>query len=634
MEIADIVAKGAVLEYDSNNLNVTTVACPDGFPGLCHMVSAGFTLLSDPKVFLGTPPGEIASFRMQETINAGSLICEHQRRFPSALVQVRSGNACPTTPTAAPVMITPSPTTPGMTTATINLEFRTLNAGTVTTAMLQDPTNSEAQRLLAAFTTLVNKRMATFATGSPLTHGSTKLGAINSVACSSSSVPAGSICHAVVASFQLNYTTNLFTTPPAAGAGQAVQDAINGGELDCILETSSTVLQVTTGGGCAATNPPTFDSSVRVSNRFIISNQRGITESVLQSANNAQAIELAKAYNSIIADTLKALFANGVVMDGDATIDSFAPESQCPTGSTCHLVAGNFKLKYNRSSFPNGDVGQKALDAVQGAINAGSLICYHDSISPNSIIDVFTGTTCPAPVSKSGIVSSAQAPNVEIPVPAFDPAEKCPVKFVWKKPSWWRKYRQQMTKGVLKKCIFFEGKVPAPGTTCRSTQEGFVCMFGEARCNAKVEPETKCQCTNGVWVCSTVCSTLKCPVTMPFGTCDPLVNVMNCEYNEYCCGDTCQNTAFCSCVTSNDFTSEWQCALASFAPCTQISLRQAGCPCDRPVNGGTCTENYSCGNACCGKDAYTCQCNQGVYKNCATTGTLPELDTSPSCSCA
>jgi hypothetical protein len=627
--IADIVAKGAVLQYDSNNLNVTTIACPTGFPGLCHMVRVGFTLLSDPKVFVGTPPGTTATFRMQAAISAGSLICEHERLSPSALVEVRSGNACPTTPTAAPVVITPSPTTPGITTATLNLNFRILNAGSVTTAMLQDPTNSAATQLLAAFTALMNKRMATFTASAPLRYGSTKLGAINSVACPSSAA-AGSICHAVAASFQLNYTANLFTTPPGAGAGQAVQDAINAGDLDCILETFSTVLQVTTGGGCAATNPPTFDSSTQVSNRFFISNQRGITASVLQSTNNAQATELAKAYNSLIADTLKAFFVNGAVMDGVATIDVFTPESQCPTGSTCQVVTGNFKLKYNRSSFPNGGVGQMALDVVQAAINAGSMICYHDLLSPNSIVKVISGTTCPAPVSIPGR-TNAPATAVVNPVPAAAPAEKCPVPFVWKRPSWWKKYRLSLTRKVLKKCIFFAGKVPAPGKTCLPAQEGFVCMFGEAKCNAKVEPETKCQCTNGVWVCSTVCSTPKCPVAMPSGTCDPLVNVIKCEYNEHCCGDTCQMTGFCSCVTNNG-KSDWLCAVADVLPCNQISLKQAGCPCDRPVNGGACTGDYGCGDACCGKDAYTCKCNAGVYENCAKTGTLPGPNTS--CSCA
>jgi hypothetical protein len=59
-------------------------------------------------------------------------------------------------------------------------------------------------------------------------------------------------------------------------------------------------------------------------------------------------------------------------------------------------------------------------------------------------------------------------------------------------------------------------------------------------------------------------------------------------------------------------------------PCYEKSLEEAGCPCDRPKDGNSCTGDYGCGDACCGADAYTCKCNSaGVYENCGKTGFIP-----------
>jgi hypothetical protein len=212
-------------------------------------------------------------------------------------------------------------------------------------------------------------------------------------------------------------------------------------------------------------------------------------------------------------------------------------------------------------------------------------------------------------------------------------ARQCPVPYVWVRPSWWKKYRVLLTIKRLKRCNFLHGKVPKPGATCLPKREGFVCMFGEARCNNVVEPETRCDCTNGAWDCKTICPNLKCPVTKPSGICDPLVNVLVCEYEEDCCGDTCAMTSFCRCETTSG-SMKWNCASANVKPCTQTSLEEAGCDCNRPVNGGQCTADFACGSACCSKDAYTCKCNNntGVYESCGKTGYIPgPLET---CSCA
>jgi hypothetical protein len=137
------------------------------------------------------------------------------------------------------------------------------------------------------------------------------------------------------------------------------------------------------------------------------------------------------------------------------------------------------------------------------------------------------------------------------------------------------------------------------------------------------EPETKCQCTKGVWVCNTVCDQPKCPVAQPSGTCDPLVHVKSCDYGEYCCAGTCSKTVSCSCATFQG-QSTWLCTIAPVTPCYEKSLEEAGCPCDRPKNGDSCTGNYGCGDACCGADAYTCKCNSaGVYESCGKTGFIP-----------
>ena len=176
---------------------------------------------------------------------------------------------------------------------------------------------------------------------------------------------------------------------------------------------------------------------------------------------------------------------------------------------------------------------------------------------------------------------------------------QCPTPYVWTQPSWWRKYLRLLKSRVLKKCEFLEGKVPAAGTTCLASQEGNVCLFGEARCNNADEPETKCECTNGIWVCSSVCTQPICPVAMPSGwpnTCDPQVNVKSCNYGEHCCAGSCSSTAFCSCETFQD-QSSWLCAIAAMEPCYEKSLEEAGCPCDRPIDGDRCEVDYACGEA-------------------------------------
>ena len=218
-------------------------------------------------------------------------------------------------------------------------------------------------------------------------------------------------------------------------------------------------------------------------------------------------------------------------------------------------------------------------------------------------------------------------------------SRQCPTPYIWIQPSWWVKYRRKLTSKVLKRCKFLKGKVPVAGTTCLNYQEGFVCLFGEARCNNVVEPETRCDCTDGIWKCSTVCPNLKCPTNMTVSsgiTCDPMVHVVVCQYDEFCCGDTCRMTKYCRCqVHSSSGIAKWQCVSAhDVEPCAKTSLEEAGCPCDRPLDGDKCTADYSCGTACCAEKAYTCKCNNitGVYQGCRKTGIVPgPLET---CECA
>jgi hypothetical protein len=210
---------------------------------------------------------------------------------------------------------------------------------------------------------------------------------------------------------------------------------------------------------------------------------------------------------------------------------------------------------------------------------------------------------------------------------------KCPKPYIWTKSTWWTEYRKVLGPKVLKKCVFLEGKIPPVGTSCPVANAGVVCMFGEAKCAGKDSPETKCLCQNNVWNCTTVCKTLKCPVTLPSGTCDPLVNTdASCEYGEYCCGSNCHSTGFCHCNTVGG-TPQWLCAIADFAPCMEQSLEDVGCPCDRPVDGEKCTADYSCGDLCCGTKAYTCHCNTttGVFESCGSTGFLPKPPLPCSC---
>lgn len=382
--ITDILADGAVIVAIST-LNVSDVACPTGLNGTCHLASAGFTLQYDPNGFSGTPPGTRALNRMQAAINAGNLICEHQRLFPFAIVVVRSGNKCPTDTQAPVVTTTPTSTPPPMLSdrfdrsATLTNNFRILNPGTITADMLSNSTNPAAIELLAAYNSLVMKRLGIIAAQSRIVwqYGSFKLGVITVVPCPALSA-ASSLCHAVAATFVLNYTNVDFTgavnTDVIVGA---IQSSINSGDLDCELEVLSpgSVLQVTTGGGCPSTSPRLYDSSATVTNGFLISNQLGITAATFLQANNAQARELAVAYNALIADVIKDLITEGAVVDGVATVGIFTPDSSCPTGATCHEVTGSFKIKFNSSNFPTRGVGQRALDLVQAAINAGSLIC-------------------------------------------------------------------------------------------------------------------------------------------------------------------------------------------------------------------------------------------------------------------
>ena len=402
--ISDIIAKGAILSQASTFVTVADTPCPAGLTGTCHIATAGFTLQYDPKDFPGEAPGNTAGTRMQASINAGNLICVHKSLFPNAPVVVRSGNKCPTdTPAPTPVPSpTAVPTAPAFSTsATITNTFRILHDGSVTIPILSNPNSQAAKDLLGAYTSLMTTSLNSFNPQAPVKYGGTKLGpSFSSVTCPTSS-PAGSVCHSVTATFVLNYTASAFTTPPGAAAGQVVQDAINIGTLDCVLEKlfPASVMQVISGGGCAATNPPSFDSSTTITNRFLISNTNNIMASTLQATNNPQKAELAAAYNALISASIKSVIASGAMMDGAGTINLFTSEP-CPTGTTCHLVEATFKLKFNAIKFPNGGAGTQALNLVQNAINAGSLICYHSKLSPQSLVKVTSGGLCPAPVRR------------------------------------------------------------------------------------------------------------------------------------------------------------------------------------------------------------------------------------------
>jgi len=393
--IASFLDKGAIVNRISR-LNVTDTSCPMGFSATCYIASAGFTLRYDPKDFPGMNPGLDASNLMQASINAGNLICEHKRLYPSSLLTVRSGNKCHTDtppPTSSPTRA--SPIGKAVSIATIANVFTTTNTGGITTGALIDPSSSASANLLAAYISLVEARVNIYLSQGTLSYGDYKITKVSLVTCPTG-YPSGSVCNSITAIFQLNYTASDFATEPATPISNFVQDAINQGQLDCELEKLTAALQIVR--GCPATNPMVYDTTSTVSTGFQISNTKGITSTLLQQPGNIQKAGLAASYDAMISVVLRDFLARGAVIDGAATVDLFNTESSCLAGAICHFVTATFKLKSNRKDFSEGNVGQNALSLIVKAIGAGTFICYHTKVAPSSDLVIRSGVKCPTEI--------------------------------------------------------------------------------------------------------------------------------------------------------------------------------------------------------------------------------------------
>ena len=282
-----------------------------------------------------------------------------------------------------------------MTYSTLTNNFEILNAGSVSVSILRNHSSTPAIQLLSAYNALAKERLAAFNfNGKPVKYGNAKLGTISVTNCPSLSDP-GSVCHAVAATIQLNYTTADFSTKPYPAAVTAIQDAINANALDCKLRSlyPATVLTVTTGGSCpGAYKAGYYDSWAWITNTFSVS-----TSTSVATIGTVQKTELANAYGTLIKNALTApFFTKGAKTQINATIDSISRRSSCSSGRICYSVTGFYQFKYYSENIPTSGVSGQALQLVNTAINAGKLICAHKLLSPNSVVKITTGTACPA----------------------------------------------------------------------------------------------------------------------------------------------------------------------------------------------------------------------------------------------
>lgn len=262
-------AKGAVLDGTPTIGTFKDSSCFGLTGGICHSV------VGTVKIKYPSKAGALvqeASPLLLSAISTGQLICKHENLYPNSIVTIISGNACkanptpartptraPTlrtpvrTPTRAPTMRTPSMPVPTTfnTLATLTNNFRTVNSGTITKSILMTASSAPQKQLLAAYSALVKKRIATFQAQGPLNFVGVKIGPIADDSCLSG-VAAGSKCHAVTVTFQVTYKPGDFTVAPGSALVNWVQDAINAGQLDCELKTlyPNSIVSVTTGGIC------------------------------------------------------------------------------------------------------------------------------------------------------------------------------------------------------------------------------------------------------------------------------------------------------------------------------------------------------------------------------------------------
>jgi len=392
---ASDVARGATITVGS--LSVANTNCPVGLSATCHLVSAKFTLRYYASLITGTPDPTL----MQTSINAGNLICEHKRLYPSSLITVRSGTKCPTAtlaPTPAPVITNPptgAPTSPPLASATVQHMFRILHPSNITTGMLKDPSNAAAMQLLAAYASVVKTALTGFTATYPVKYGGYKLATIADSACATSS-PVGSLCNNVTASFIFNFTSTDSNAPTTVS--NLVNTAISVGKLDCELKRlyPTTLVQVTTGGICPSGTPNAivYDKAYLIKNQFRITNTVGLSNTTLMQAGNPQRAELEAAFNAMLLSLLKGPIESGAaVLQRPGIITSFQVEPKCTSVTVCHFVSVEFKLKCNSTLLLPLD-GLAVLNLVQTAINYGTMICYHTKLYVSSIVKVTTGETC------------------------------------------------------------------------------------------------------------------------------------------------------------------------------------------------------------------------------------------------
>jgi hypothetical protein len=301
--------------------------------------------------------------------------------------------------------------------STLTNNFNIINPGTITTSILRNTGSAPHKQLLASYTSLATESLNAYATsqGTSFKLGATRLASVSSITCPSSSA-AGSLCHSVSATYQLNYTVEAFpaSPKPSTVAVNKIQDLINAGKLDCKLTAlyPRAVLVVSTGGGCSGggtVTTPEYDATGTLSTTFIIFNSAGLSAATLGQANNAQRLELVAAYNAVIQDVLKGTFAKGAVLDGTPTIGTFK-DSSCfgLTGGICHSVVGSINIKY---ASKNGNLAQEASPILTSAISAGLLICYHEKLYPNSVVTIISGNSCKATPNPAITPSPARTPT-------------------------------------------------------------------------------------------------------------------------------------------------------------------------------------------------------------------------------
>jgi hypothetical protein len=294
------IAKKIITAYDATvagNLvlgavklaSATVQTCASGSPSgsVCLYVSATYSFTYSATDF-PTKPGPIVVQQIQDQINAGNLDCELKKSYPRSILKVTTGGGCKTTTPTAPVRTPTAPvrtptapvrtptapvrtptapvrtptapvrapttvTSPPVfsTLATVTNSFRTVNAGSISTTTLNTASSTANKQLLAAYDSLVKKRLNTFSSEGPLTYVGVKAVSAADDSSMCSVYASGSKCHYVSASFQFSYKASDFTTAPGSAVVNYVQDGINAGLLGCELKKlyPSSLMTVTTGAG-------------------------------------------------------------------------------------------------------------------------------------------------------------------------------------------------------------------------------------------------------------------------------------------------------------------------------------------------------------------------------------------------